>query len=70
MFRFVKTVDSESVLKLDQFQPSSVLDDGTFVKRIYTSDILETKRVSSLNKLGSKWVFHPSNNIKRLLCHA
>lgn len=43
----------------------SELDDGTRIPRIYANDKLEAKRVSALNKLGTRWLYHPANNVKR-----
>ena len=49
----------------DGFPESSILDDGTEVKRAFDSSELESKRLSALNKLGGKWLLHPANNVKK-----
>ena len=49
----------------DGFPESSLLDDGTEVKRVFSSEELESKRLLALNKLGGKWLLHPANNVKK-----
>jgi hypothetical protein len=51
--------------QIDQLKDAtSVLSDGSVIRRVYLSDALENKRVAALNVMGSKWIMHPSNHVK------
>lgn len=43
----------------------STLNDGTVIPRVYKDDRLEEKRIEAINKIGTKWLMHPANFVKK-----
>ena len=44
---------------------TSVLADGTVISRAYSDDVLEKKRVDAINTIGTRWLLHPKNKVRR-----
>ena len=69
---FTPEADTHTYIKLlDEKEPDSVegkfsmLADGTQIPRAYADETLERKRVEAINKIGDKWLLHPSRHVKR-----
>lgn len=45
---------------------TSVLADGTVIRRVFEDDYLEEKRITAINYLGHKWLMHPVNAPKKI----
>jgi len=53
------------IYSIEDTPKTSVLADGTVIIRAYTDDALESKRVDAINRIGTRWLLHPKNQVQR-----